>query len=136
VVVTASFRKLDGPPGGGYGLIVRDAEPGQRDGRNQLGHFYVAEVGDQGNLGIWRRDGDHWVDLVPWTRSSAVHGGLAANQVQVRAIGQTLLLVVNGLEAARVEDDALGEGGVGLFVGGDGNLAVASTYQVQVVAPQ
>jgi hypothetical protein len=132
VVVTARFRKVGGPPGGGYGVIVRDGESGERDGRNQLGHFYVAEVGDQGEMGIWRREGDHWLDLVPWTRSQSVQTGFAGNEVQLRATGQTLVLRINGVIAAQVEDDALLKGGVGLFVGGDGNQAIASSYRVEV----
>src|SRR5207248_8147114 len=36
-IVTASFRKVGGPPGGGYGIIVRDQWPGPRDGRSQIG---------------------------------------------------------------------------------------------------
>ena len=31
-IVTASFRKVGGPPGGGYGIIVHDQGPGPRDG--------------------------------------------------------------------------------------------------------
>jgi len=58
VLVTATFHKADGPPGGGYGIIVRDQGPGSRDGLNQGGHYYVLEVGDSGEVGIWRRDED------------------------------------------------------------------------------
>ena len=32
----------------------------------------MMETGDLGEFGVWRRDGDHWVDLVPWTRSDSV----------------------------------------------------------------
>src|SRR5437588_481812 len=35
-VVTGVFHKVGGPPGGGYGLILRDQNPGARDGRNQF----------------------------------------------------------------------------------------------------
>ena len=65
VIVNASFRKVGGPAGGGYGIIVRDQGPAPRDGSNQLGRYYVLEVGDKGEVGIWRREGDRWIDLLP-----------------------------------------------------------------------
>jgi LPXTG-site transpeptidase (sortase) family protein len=121
VVVTATFRKLGGPSGGGYGLIVRDQHTSEGDGISQAGHFYVLEVGDRGEIGIWRRDDDHWVDLLTWTQSDAVHQGNEPNTLEVWAIGQRLTLLVNGTQAASQIDPALSSGGVGVFAGGDGN---------------
>ena len=134
VVVSGTFRKVGGPPGGGYGLIVRDQGPGPRDGRGQGGRYYVLEAGDRGELGIWRREGDHWVDIVPWTPSAAVRPGEAANELTVRAIGSRLTFLVNGTEVASRDDAALSEGGVGLFVGGDLNEVAAERFVVQVPA--
>jgi hypothetical protein len=132
VVVTASFRKVRGPPGGGYGVIVRDQGPGPRDGLNQEGRYYVLEVGDRGEVGIWRREEDHWVDLLPWTPSEAVRPGDAANELQVQAMGSQLVFRVNGTEVAKVEDSVLPEGGVGVFVGGDFNEVLLDRFIVQV----
>ena len=70
VLVTTRFRKLGGPVGGGFGIIVGDDQPGSRDGRNQSGSFYVAEVGDLGQVGIWRREGTAW-NVMPWTSQSS-----------------------------------------------------------------
>src|SRR5262249_44148932 len=67
VEVTGRFRKVGGPPGGGYGLIVRDQGPDPRDGLNQGGRYYVLEVGEGTQFGIWRRENDHWVDLIVFT---------------------------------------------------------------------
>ena len=120
VVVSARFRKVGGPPGGGYGVIVRDQGSGPRDGLNQGGRYYVLEVGDQGEVGIWRREEDHWVDLLPWTPSEAVRRG-AANELEVRASGQRLSLLVNGVPVASHVDPVLEQGAVGVFVGGDSN---------------
>src|SRR6266540_4239025 len=113
VVVSGAFRKVGGPPGGGYGLIVRDAGPAPRDGLNQGGRYYVLAAGDRGEVGIWRRDGDRWVDLLPWTRSDAVRPDGAANELMARAIGPRLTLMVNGTEVASLADAALAEGGWG-----------------------
>jgi len=121
VAASATFRKVGGPPGGGYGLIVRDQGPGPRDGVNQGGRFYVLEVGDRGEFGIWRREIDRWIDIVPWTHSEAVHPGHEANELEVLALGSRLSLAVNGTRVALREDPALDVGTVGIFVGGDLN---------------
>src|SRR5579872_2123351 len=87
-VVSATFEKLGGPPGGGYGLIVADQGPEPHAGTYQGGHFLVFEAGDEGTVGVWERAEDHWVDIMPWTHASAVHSGGVVNDVQVQARGQ------------------------------------------------
>jgi hypothetical protein len=132
VIVSATFRKTGGPPGGGYGLIVRDQGPEPRDGVNQELSAYVLEVGDLGEYGVWRRDGDHWVDLVPWTRSAAVRSGGSPNELLVRAVGDQLSFSVNGTVIAVVTDDTYPQGGVGLFVGGDYNDVALDRFDLQL----
>jgi hypothetical protein len=133
VIVTATFRKVGGPAGGGYGIIVRDQGPGPRDGVNQTGRYYVLEAGDKGEIGMWRRDGDRWIDLLPWQTSPAVRTGTGAvNELTVRAIGDQLSLSVNGQEVATRTDSALPVGGIGTFVGGDGNQVAVEHFSVVV----
>jgi hypothetical protein len=132
MIVTATFRKTGGPPGGGYGLVVRDQGPDPRDGVNQNMNAYVLETGDLGEFGVWRRDGDHWFDLVPWTRSGAVRPGGSPNDLTVRATGDRLVFSVNGVEVAQVQDDTLLAGGIGMFVGGDFNEVAVDRFLVQV----
>jgi hypothetical protein len=132
VVLSATFRKTGGPPGGGYGLIVRDQGPEPRDGVNQEMNAYVFETGDEGEYGVWRRDGDHWVDLVPWTRSPSIRSGGSPNDLVVRAVGDTLIFSVNGADVATIHDDALDAGGVGIFVGGDYNEVALDHFSVQL----
>jgi hypothetical protein len=132
VVVSASFRKLGGPNGGGYGLILRDQGPGPRDGLNQTGRFYVFEIGDKGELGIWLRDFDHWVDLLTWTPSEVVRPGTATNELTVSAIGDRLSFMVNGEPVASQLDTVLHRGAAGIFTGGDGNQVVVNRVIVRV----
>ncbi len=132
VIVSATFRKTGGPPGGGYGLIVRDQGPEPRDGENQELNAYVLETGDLGEYGVWRRDGDHWVDLVPWARSPAVRSGGSPNDLLVRAVGDQLTFSVNGNVIAVVTDDTYAQGGVGLFVGGDYNDVALDRFDIQL----
>jgi hypothetical protein len=132
VVVSGTFRKLAGPSGGGYGLIVRDQGIGARDGEAQDGRFYVFEVGDRGELGVWLRDGSSWIDLLPWTPSDIVRSGAASNELTVSAIGETMSFVVNGIPVASQRDTLLRRGGVGLFAGGDGNSVAVERLTVRV----
>jgi hypothetical protein len=138
VQVTATFHKVGGPPGGGYGIIVRAEGPAPLDGTNQGGRYYVAEVGDRGEVGIWRRENDHWVDLQPWTRTDAVFGGGTSNELMLRAQGSMLTFAVNGQEVASISDGTLPNGRVGAFVGGDFNEVILDRFTVEVppaVAP-
>jgi hypothetical protein len=132
VIVSATFRKTGGPPGGGYGLIVRDQGPEPRDGENQELNAYVLETGDLGEYGVWRRDGDHWVELVPWTRSPTVRSGGSPNDLLVRAVGDQLTFSVNGNVIASVTDATYAQGGVGLFVGGDDNDVALDRFDIQI----
>jgi len=120
-VVSGWFRKVGGPPGGGYGLILRDQDPDLRDGRDQSGHYYVFEVGDRGEVGVWLRDGARWIDLLTWTHSDAVKPGTADNELTVTAAGDHLSFDVNGVPVASQTDAVLRTGAAGVFVGGDGN---------------
>lgn len=120
-LMTLAFGKVGGPPGGGYRLIVRDEGPGPRDGANQGGRYYVFEVGDCGELGIWRREDDHWVELLPWSPSDVVRPDRAPNMLTVRAIGSRLTFLVNSMQMVSLDDAALTTGGVGVFLGGDSN---------------
>jgi hypothetical protein len=120
VVVTGTFHKVGGPPGGGYGLIVRDQGVSAGNGVDQDGQYLVAAAGDRGEVGIWQRADSHWIDLLPWTSSAFVHPGAATNDLKVEVTGNRLRFDVNG---SRVADMEVGfpTGSIGLFVGGDLN---------------
>jgi hypothetical protein len=132
-VVTATFRKIGGPPGGGYGLIVLDQGPGPRDGRGQEGIFHVLEAGDRGEMGVWRREGDRWIELVPWTRTEAVRPGESPNELTARVTGSRILFSINGIEVwSGLDERMAAEGSVGVFVGGDLNEVALERLLVQV----
>ena len=131
VEVTGRFRKVGGPPGGGYGLILRDQGPDPRDGLNQGGRYYVLEVGEGTQFGIWRRETDQWVDLIVFTPSGAVKPPPETNELTVRAIGPRLIFIVNGRQVADIVDPALANGKVGIYVAGDGNVVEAEQFTVR-----
>jgi hypothetical protein len=132
VVVSTRVRTLGGPGGGEYGLIVRDQGPGPRDGSNQTGRFYVLRANDRGEANVAWREDDHWVELVPWTPSDAIHRGNTVNELAALAIGSRLGLMVNGSLIASVEDGALAAGAVGLYVGGDSPEVAFETFRIEV----
>lgn len=134
-VVTGLFRKIAGPAGGGYGLILRDQNPEARDGQNQFGRYYVFEVGDRGEVGVWLRDSDRWIDLLTWTPSAAVKPGIASNELTVTAAGDHLSFVVNGIPVASQPDTALRTGAAGVFAGGDGNEVALERITVSSTLP-
>jgi hypothetical protein len=129
-LVTATFHKLGGPAGGGYGIILRDQPQGPRDGLNQLGNYLVFEVGDKGEVGIWRRDQEQWVDILGWTPSPAVKSGSGENSLSVRAVGDQLEFSVNGTAMPTQTSAQPASGGVGVFLGGDANEAVLTQLSV------
>ncbi len=91
-------------------------------------------MGDRGEVGIWRRENDGWVDLLPWTPSAAVRPGADPNQLEVLALGPQLTFWVNGTQVASRTDATLAEGAVGLFVGGDGNEVVVERFTVTALS--
>lgn len=132
VSVSAVFHKLAGrPAGGGYGIIVRDQSDVQLDGWRTTGRYYVLELSDQGEVGVFRRENDHWDTLMAWTPWTAAHPGTDENELRVDARGDRLSLVVNDGEALQVVDSALPRGRIGVFVGGDGNAALVSHLVVR-----
>ena len=127
VSITALFRKTGGPPGGGYGVIVR-AQGGPLDGTNQGGRYYVFEVGDDGRVGACRREGPDWITLQDWTPSAAVNAG--ENRIDLQARGSDFTFNVNGTTVAQITDDTLSSGAVGVFTGGDGNQVLLERFVV------
>ena len=132
ITMTATFHKVGGPQGGGYGLIVRDqSAPTQRDGRNQAGRFIVAEVGDRGDIGVWQRDDTQWIDILPWTHSDVIHADRAPNTLAITTHGPSLLFQVNGATLATLNYDKLpNSGNLGIFVGGDLNEVTVDRLQI------
>jgi hypothetical protein len=132
VRISAQFHKVGGPSGGGYGLIVRDQSTStERDGRNQGGEYLVAEVGDKGDIGIWQRAETHWIDILPWQHSDAVHPDRASNAITLTQHGATLQFLVNGQNVAEIQYTAIPDtGGIGLFAGGDFNEVALESLRI------
>jgi hypothetical protein len=131
--LTAQFRKVRGPAGGGYGFIVRDQGlTSERDSRSQAGRYLVVEVGDQGDVGVWQREQNRWIDIAPWTHAVAVNPGTDANMLALTLRGAGLHLEVNGDTVAELTVSTLPvTGGVGIFVGGDLNEVALEWLRIE-----
>jgi hypothetical protein len=132
-MLTAQFRKVGGPPGGGYGLIVRhQGNASELDGRNQAGRYLVLEVGDRGDVGIWERNQTRWIDVLPWSHSEAVRPGEGPNALLAAQRGNQVRFEVNGALVADVTYDGMpSSGGVGIFVGGDLNEVALEWLRIE-----
>jgi hypothetical protein len=111
---------------------VRARQTDPLDGRGQIGRYYVFEIGDRGQVGVWLRDDDHWVDLLTWSASEAVRPGLASNELTVSANSELLTFLVNGVPVASQVDTMLHAGKPGIFVGGDDNQVTLDRVVVRV----
>ncbi len=134
VLVGATFRKRDGRSGGVYGLLLRDRGPAPRDGRNQSGRYYLGQVDDRGAASIWRREQDRWVELVAWIPCPALRPATDPNDLTLEMVGGQLSLMVNGQLAARANDMLLDDGGVGLYVSGNGTDMLVERFVVHALS--
>ncbi len=134
-VVSAQFHKVDGPAGGGYGVIIRDqAGSAERDSDSQAGEYLVLEVGDSGDIGVWRRKQFRWIDVVPWTHSDAVRSGEEPNTLVVSMTGASIRFEVNGDVVALLDYDGLpASGSAGVFVGGDLNEVALEWLRIETL---
>lgn len=132
-MLTAQFRKVGGPAGGGYGLIVRhQGAASELDGRNQAGRYLVLEIGDRGDVGIWERNQTRWIDVFPWSHSEAVRPGEGPNALFVTLRDGKVRFEVNGALVTDVTYDAMpSSGGVGIFAGGDLNEVALEWLRIE-----
>lgn len=99
-----------------YGLLFR-----VQDGSN----YYQFEVDCDGRYRVSKVVEGTLTSLEDWTPSDALHtGGEVANDLGVRADGDTLEVYANGQSLVRVTDATYEEGGFGLYAGS----GVSDTY--------
>ena len=106
---TATGELVDGAPETGYGLVFRHV-----DDRN----YGVFGINGLGQWSVWVLDDGAWRELrggsAPWTTHPAVRTG-AANTLMVRAVGDSLDLLVNGELVAEAIESPTAEGTVGFY---------------------
>lgn len=91
-----------------YGILFRsDAE---------VGYLFGLSCDGQYSLRSW--DGDAFQTLLNWTPSEqAIAGSGQTNRLGVRLDGDDILLYINGVHQATVQDSAFDEDSFGVFVG-------------------
>jgi hypothetical protein len=130
-VVTARFRKVVGPPGSSYGIIVRSTGIAAVGGIKDSSRYYLFEASDLGEYEVLRRDDDRWTSLVPRSISPHIRPGTGDNELVALVIGEQLSFRVNGVEVASVRDSQLKEGGAGVFVGGEANHSSVQHFTIE-----
>ena len=112
-----------------YGLICRYTDP----------QFYYFAISSDGYYAVFRSDDDG--ELIPLTgsamlRSSAIHIDGADNHLHAVCSGTDLSFYVNGDQVARIEDETLEKGDVGMAVGTvDSGGATVWFDDLEVVKP-
>jgi FHA domain/WD40-like Beta Propeller Repeat len=107
-----------GPNNNGYGVLFRFTD---RD------NYYRFDVSGEGYFLLSKYHQGEWTTLVPWTASSALNVGQAANTLMVEAIGDRIRLFANGTEIGQATDKAHAHGNFGFFANTftDPNLIVS-----------
>jgi hypothetical protein len=80
-------------------------------------NFYAFWITPAGYYSIEKSVLGRRSDLLGWHRSAAIRPDLASNQVDLSCAGTQLRLEVNGTLLAKIDDDSLSTGGIGLTVG-------------------
>lgn len=116
--------QLDGPLDNGYGMMFR-VDPDSNS-------FYLFEVSGDGYVwvGVCENSCEQEQPLAGdgWIASEAVRQGVnATNILRVRAEGGNMIFFVNDQEVARVTDNTLRQGDIGIMVEtlGQGDVLVA-----------
>lgn len=123
--VTVDGKLESGEPSAGYGIVARVT------GSNSFYEFVVTE---QKRWTISVIKNDIWNTLRGGTSQQIVTGG---NHLAASGVGGNLTFYVNGAQIARVADDRIGQGGVGVIMemGFRGATATVSFDNFTVLTP-
>lgn len=106
--VTVQVRQLTGSTRGGYGLSIRDSKQSQK--------FYLFLIDSNGKWAFLRDDVNGSKELVPFTSSTAITGGLnTVNTIEVRASGSQFEFFINGTNVGRADDVSYRSGYIALY---------------------
>jgi len=108
VAIQVTTAQVAGPEMNDYGVMCRLLDDDS---------FYSFSISGDGEYSIYKLQGDRWEALVPWTSTSAIRQGQALNRISVLCRRGELVLRVNGMPLARLEDDSFADGDVAVFAG-------------------
>ncbi|MHB1357513.1 MAG: hypothetical protein ACYCZF_16210 [Anaerolineae bacterium] len=107
-VVEIEGAKLSGPNDGEYGILFRYVDSD---------HYYIFKVNAAGRYVVFAYDGGEWINLIAWTKNSAVKTGTATNKLAIVAQGETFAFYINGVKVDEMVDNRFAEGDIALVVG-------------------
>jgi hypothetical protein len=123
-VLEVNAKQEDGPDNNCYGIIFRYQDPD---------NFYRFDITGDGLFLLSKFVGGHWLTLVDWTASPAIHRGVAENVLRISCLGQDISAYVNGQLVATAHDDAFRQGDIGLSAGSFDQPNVEISYDNLVV---
>jgi hypothetical protein len=105
-LISVDARQTSGPASADYGLAFRVVSD------NTL---YTFNISDTGQFAVQLLYQGQWTTLVNWTPTAAVRPG-ESNNLKVLAVGDQFTFFVNDQEVARLGDDSVPQGRVGVAV--------------------
>jgi hypothetical protein len=105
---SVTAKEVSGPTNHGYGLVFR---------RAHSGNYYDFVITSSGYYALFKIVNDKLTDLIPYTASSAIKGGLnVENSLSVTMRGANFVCYVNGIKVTEAHDTTFTEGKWGLGV--------------------
>ena len=120
--ISVTARSVDGTPAAsGFGLIVH----GEKSAANDLEDYaLLIYTGAETKYEIVKHKGGQQTALVAWTKSSVIHSGAEANELEVRTRGSELTFYINGQYVDRITDSENFKGGIaGLYTSDTAEIA-------------
>jgi hypothetical protein len=98
----------NGPNDNDYGVILRHVDSN---------NFYRFLISGTGYYSFNKMQSGKWVDIVPWTKSAAIHAGRETNLIKVECKGNNFTFYVNGVKLRVSTDSSFVSGLTGLIIG-------------------
>ena len=125
VIVTATLRLTGATEAGRYGVFIRAGVSGTGGDSLLVDRFFGFWIDSMGRAGIMRHSATGWVDLTFPVQAVVNPAPERPVQLTVAALGNVLMLLVDGRQVVTASDAAPVAGSVGLFAdGADGGFAV------------
>lgn len=115
IIVETQASKVGGPENNYFGVICRMSD---------VNNFYYLVISSDGYYAIGRvlRGEETLIGMDSWQYNQFIRGGQTTNNLRADCLGNELTLYANGVRLARVQDQTLTNGHVGLIAGTLGSV--------------
>lgn len=116
-VLAATMRIIDGAD---YAFVSLNCRAQNTD---QVSHYSAQLTTNPPAARLRRVDGGNSVALVDWTQNAAIRAGRQTNRFEIRCIGSTIAVAVNGVQIISFQDERYQSGWWSLGAGTFGDMA-------------